>query len=62
MRGNTLDADVVVLAASDVNIPELGRSIQAKISTAAERMLGMKAGAINVHVAGIQPATHDSTN
>ena len=62
VRGNSLDADVIVLAASDVNIPELGRSIQSNISTAAERMLGMTVGAINVHVAGIESTANELTH
>jgi uncharacterized alkaline shock family protein YloU len=61
VKGNHLDADVTVLATGDVSIPELGRTIQAKVGTAAERMLGMTVGTINYHVAGIQPAATAST-
>jgi uncharacterized alkaline shock family protein YloU len=60
VQGNQIDVDVNVLATSDVNIPDLARSIQAKIRTA-ERMLGMTFGAINVHVAGIRPVTTTSS-
>ncbi|BAJ63490.1 hypothetical protein ANT_14620 [Anaerolinea thermophila UNI-1] len=46
-------ADIYVVLAKDVNVREVGRAIQQKVSRAISEMLGMEVGKINVHVEDI---------
>ncbi len=46
-------ADIYVVLTKDVNVREVGRAIQQKVSRAISEMLGMEVGKINVHVEDI---------
>jgi uncharacterized alkaline shock family protein YloU len=46
-------ADIFVILNHDVNVRDVGHSIQAQISRAISEMVGMEVGKINVHVEDI---------
>jgi len=53
--GDQIETDIAVVIRSGTHVPRLGQAIQERISVAVERMLGMTATEVNVHVAEIAP-------
>jgi uncharacterized alkaline shock family protein YloU len=54
VRGSQLDADIAIDVKQGTNVRELGRAIQRRVGVAAQRMLGLSVGEVNVHVADIE--------
>lgn len=50
VSGETVSADIAIVATSGTNILELGQRIQHEVGEALKRMVGMEPGAINVYV------------
>ncbi|MCU0485990.1 MAG: Asp23/Gls24 family envelope stress response protein [Anaerolineales bacterium] len=46
-------ADIYVVMQSDLNVQNVARKIQAEVSRAISEMVGMAAGAINIHIVDI---------
>ncbi len=46
-------ADIYVILNRDVNVRDVSRSIQAKVSRAISEMVGMEVGKVNIHVEDI---------
>lgn len=46
-------ADIYVVLLSDINVQQVGRQIQVEVSRAISEMVGMTAGAVNIHVVDI---------
>lgn len=55
--GDKIDADVWIAVRSGANVPLLGQAIQEKVGVVVERMLGMTATEVNVHVVDVQPGS-----
>lgn len=47
---NAVSVDLFVVAASSVNLFELGREVQARVTRAITEMIGMPVLAVNVHI------------
>lgn len=60
--GSHIDADLNIIVRSGANVLALGADIQSKVAVAVERMLGMTAREINVHVVEVQPAPKDEVD
>ena len=50
---DTVYADLYVILKNDVNIRDVGRSIQQEVARAISEMVGMQVGRVNVHVEDI---------
>jgi uncharacterized alkaline shock family protein YloU len=61
VENNVVNADIFVILNHDVNVREVGKSIQQKVSRAISEMVGMEVGKINVHVEDINFIS-DSSN
>jgi uncharacterized alkaline shock family protein YloU len=46
-------ADIYVILDPDINVRDVSRSIQAKVSRAISEMVGMEVGKVNIHVEDI---------
>lgn len=46
-------ADIYVVLTRDVNVRDVGRAIQAKVTRAISEMVGMEVGKVNIHVEDI---------
>jgi len=53
-------ADIYVIMKKDVNVREVGRAIQAKVSRAISEMVGMEVGKVNIHVEDIEYNTPEN--
>lgn len=56
---DVVSVDIFVIVAHEVNIYELGREIQARVSRAIKDMVGMPVLAVNVHVENVESAPAD---
>lgn len=56
VRGQTVTADVFVVAASGVAVREVARQIQADVARAIQEMVGMDVATVNVHVEDVDYA------
>ncbi|MBI9049551.1 MAG: Asp23/Gls24 family envelope stress response protein [Anaerolineaceae bacterium] len=53
VENNVVNADIFVILHHDINVREVGKSIQHKVSRAISEMVGMEVGKINIHVEDI---------
>ncbi len=53
IEDNVVSGDIHVVLKEDVNIREVGRSIQMQVARAIKEMVGMEVGRIDVHVENI---------
>jgi uncharacterized alkaline shock family protein YloU len=53
VENNVVNADIFVILNHDVNVREVGKSIQQRVSRAISEMVGMEVGKINIHVEDI---------
>lgn len=53
VENNTVNADLYVILKRDVNVRDVGRSIQNQVARAISEMVGMDVGKVNVHVEDI---------
>lgn len=53
VENNTVYADIYVVLQHDVNVREVSRTLQNKISRAISEMVGMDVGRVNIHVEDI---------
>jgi uncharacterized alkaline shock family protein YloU len=60
VENNVVNADIFVILNHDINVREVGRSIQQKVSRAISEMVGMEVGRINIHVEDIDFSTQPS--
>ncbi len=51
---DAVSVDLHIIAAKNVNLYELGREIQARVSRAIQEMIGMPVLAVNVHIEDVQ--------
>lgn len=51
--GGILDVDLWVVLLAGHSVPEVGAEVQRRVADAIERMLGLEAGNINVHVSEV---------
>lgn len=56
---DAVSVDLAIVARRDVNLYELGREIQSRVSRAIKDMVGMPVLAVNVHVADVEIAPLD---
>jgi len=54
IENDTVNADLFIILENNVNIQEICRNVQKNVHRAINKMVGMKAGRINVHVEDIQ--------
>ncbi|NMC52051.1 MAG: Asp23/Gls24 family envelope stress response protein [Chloroflexi bacterium] len=54
VENNTVYADLYVILENDVNVRNVGRQIQSKVSRAISELVGMEIGKINVHIEDIK--------
>ncbi|MFO7916689.1 MAG: Asp23/Gls24 family envelope stress response protein [Anaerolineae bacterium] len=57
---DAVSVDLYIIAAQNVDLYKLGRTIQSQVSRAIKDMVGMPVLAVNVHVENVQVARHDS--
>jgi uncharacterized alkaline shock family protein YloU len=60
LENATIDADLSIEVQHGANVPVLAEELKRRISDAVDRMLGLKTGAIAVHVRSIAPGASDS--
>ena len=53
LRNETVYVDVYVVLESDMNVREISREIQSRVTRTIEEMIGMKVGSVNVHIMDI---------
>ncbi len=53
VENNIVYADIYVVLRRDVNVRDVGRLIQSKVTRAISEMVGMEVGKINVHIEDI---------
>jgi uncharacterized alkaline shock family protein YloU len=53
LRNQTVFVDVYVILESDMNVREISREIQSRITRTIDEMIGMKVGSVNVHIMDI---------
>jgi len=53
IRENIVDADIFIIVKEQVNIREVGRSVQQQVARAIQKMTGMDVGRIDIHVEDI---------
>ena len=53
IRDNKAYVDVYVVLMSDMNVRDISREIQARVSRAISEMLGMEVGGVNIHIVDI---------
>ncbi len=61
VENNTVYADLHVILKRDVNVREVSRAIQARVSRAISEMVGMEVGKINVHIEDIDYHPQETT-
>jgi uncharacterized alkaline shock family protein YloU len=54
VKDNTVSADIYVIMNRNVNVRDIGRTIQKKVSRAISEMVGMHVGDINIHIEDIE--------
>jgi uncharacterized alkaline shock family protein YloU len=54
IEDDIVSADVHLVVMEDVNIREVGRSVQKKVARAIQEMVGMEVGRVDVHVEDIE--------
>jgi len=54
VENNTVYADLYVVLDKDVNVRNIGRQIQSKVSRAISELVGMEIGKINIHIEDIK--------
>jgi uncharacterized alkaline shock family protein YloU len=54
IENDIVNADLFIILENNVNIQEICRNVQKNVHRAINKMVGMKAGRINVHVEDIQ--------
>jgi uncharacterized alkaline shock family protein YloU len=57
VENNTVYADIFVVLKRDVNVREVGRSIQHQITRSISEMVGMEVGKVNIHIEDIDYST-----
>ena len=53
LRNETVYVDVYVVLESDMNVREISREIQSRVTRTIEEMIGMNVGSVNVHIMDI---------
>lgn len=53
IRDDKAFVDVYVVLMSDMNVRDISRKIQARVSRAISEMLGMEVGGVNIHIVDI---------
>jgi uncharacterized alkaline shock family protein YloU len=53
VESNTVYADLYVIMQQDVNVREVARAVQSKVTRAISEMVGMEVGKVNIHVEDI---------
>lgn len=53
VENNTVYADLYVIMQQDMNVREIGRAVQNKVTRAISEMVGMEVGRVNIHVEDI---------
>jgi uncharacterized alkaline shock family protein YloU len=61
VEDNTVYADLYVIMQPDVNVRDVGRTIQSKVTRAISEMVGMEVGKVNIHVEDIEYNKTDNT-
>lgn len=61
VENNTVYADLHVILNKDVNVREVSRSIQSKVSRAISEMVGMEVGKVNIHIEDIDYGTSENS-
>ncbi len=59
MADDVIDADLAVVVEAGTSVPQLGRELQGRVAIAVGRMLGMRAGEVNVRVVEVREAPPD---
>lgn len=57
--GDTIAADITITIQTGAKVPVIGTTVQTRVATAVERMLGMRVTDINVHVVDIETVPND---
>lgn len=57
VENNVVYADVYVILKPDLNVRDVSRNIQSKVTRAISEMVGMEVGRVNVHVEDIDYST-----
>lgn len=53
IHDDTVNADLYVILDNDLNIREVSRTIQQKVTRAISKMVGMQVGRVNIHIEDI---------
>lgn len=53
LRNETVFVDVYVILESDMNVREISREIQSRVTRTINEMIGMNVGGVNVHIMDI---------
>jgi len=53
VEGDTVFADMYLILKEDVNIREVSRNVQKKVTRAIQEMVGMDVGEVNIHIEDI---------